>query len=452
MEIIFTVPYNFIKQQVLIDKINKVDCKLEPLSINKIYTEDINLPINASFIFNLDNLKIDDYRFWDTFKKQYPDNISIGITKEKSIGGDNFDSIHELDEIISLNYNNQNSLLKVCKKIQYLSQIKCVQKNICQKLKRNFIVGKSLVMKELISNLPKYANSEITVLLSGETGTGKELFARAFHYLGKRSGKPFVTVDCSTLPESLAENELFGHVKEAYTNANNTQKGLLDDANEGTVFFDEIESLPLYIQKKLLRFIQEHEIKPVGSTKYKKIDVRIIAASNENLQQLVNERKFRKDLFYRLNVAEIHLPAIRNRREDIYFLIDFFFKEQTKKRCSIKDVPQNIVNKWLQYDWPGNVREIENEVKKWLIRRDDNHLSDQIHPVIVNNPPDDSVCIDPLKEFRSKILLKHERCYLINLLKFTKSNISKAAKIAGINRKNFGNLLKKYDINRHILE
>jgi len=354
------------------------------------------------------------------------------------------------DEVIYLNKDVQKSLPQICQKIAQLSRIREIHKDICKKLNKKVIIGKSSAMKELICKLPRYADSDVTILLTGETGTGKELFARAFHYLGKRSGKPFITVDCSALPENLAENELFGHYEEAFTGAQKKKKGLIEEADNGTVFFDEIEALSLNLQKKLLRFIQEREIKSIGSNIYKKIDTRIIAASNEDLQRLVKEKKFRKDLFYRLNVAGLCLPPVRERQEDILPLVNFFLKKQSNDRSNIKDVPKKILNSWIQYGWPGNIREIENTIHKWLLNRDDLDFSYQSELPIISDKQPESDLVQPLKEFRTRIMLKHERNYLINLLKFTQNNISEAAKLACIHRKNLSNLIKKYGIDLNI--
>jgi len=448
MQTIYSVPDNFIIPLIFNQNIKPADLRVEPLSVTSIFSDTTNVVDGASFVFKMDNLSIYNKYFWEDFKKRYPYNPSIGIINQKqALPAKGGDLLYGPDEILFLSDNTDESLLKLCEKLKYLSQVKNVHNDLCHKLNKNFVIGKSPLMRELICRLPRYANSDSTILLTGETGTGKELFARAFHYLGHRSGKPFITIDCSSLPESLAENELFGHEEEAYTSARKKYQGLIEDANKGTIFFDEIEALSLNLQKKLLRFIQEREIKPVGSTRYKKIDVRIIAASNEDLLKLVKEGKFRKDLFHRLDVASMYLPAVRERKNDIPLLVDFFLKKQSKNKISIKDISLNLINTWSNYGWPGNVREIENCMQKWLLNREENDFLQQANQIITGGERNGADFIEPLKVFRAKILLKYEKNYLIKLLKLTGSNISEASKLAGIHRKNFSQLLKKYMIN-----
>lgn len=447
MHTIYCIPENFIDPQVYSVQNSQYDFRFQPVKIDELFSGKMNFPLHSSFIFNLDQIKIENYSFWTDYKKYFPYCALLGITAEKSVN----DNSHLLsnfciDEVVNISSDIHKILFQLCEKIRFIAQVKKVHYDLTQKLKMSFIVGKSTAIMELVSRIPNYANSDSTILILGETGTGKELFARAFHYLGKRAGKPFITIDCSTLPESLAENELFGHVKGSYTHAQSSHRGLLDEADEGTVFFDEIEALPYHVQSKLLRFFQEREFKAVGSTQYTRVNVRLITASNENLAQLVKERKFRRDLFHRLNVAPIYIPGLRDRREDIPILTDFFLKKFSNNQVNFNSMPQNIINKWMQYDWPGNVRELENRIQEFLLNRNESpsfEFPDQ-EKEEKNIAAVDS--FEPLKEYRNRIMARYESSYLQTLLQHTSGNISKAARIAHMHRKNFSLLLKKYGI------
>jgi len=447
MQTIYCLPENFIKPRIFPGQDKQDEIRVQAIKMDELFSGKLKFPLHAAFIFNLDKIKLENYTFWTNYRKYFPYGASLGITSEK-IADDHVQlcSLFGIDEVINIDSDIDKTLCHLCEKVQFIAQVKKVHYDLTKKLKMRFIVGKTHTIRELVSRIPVYANSNSTIMILGETGTGKELFARAFHYLGRRAGKPFITVDCSTLPESLAENELFGHVKGSYTHAQNSQRGLLAEADEGTVFFDEIESLPYHIQSKLLRFIQEREYKPVGGNRYTKVDVRLITASNEDLARLVKEGKFRRDLFHRLNVAPIHLPALRDRREDIPILSDFFLRKFSNNQINFDSLPQNIINKWLEYSWPGNIRELENRVQQFLLKSPENPVSYLPVQEKEHDPEDQGASFEPLHEYRSRILARYESSYLRALLKHTRGNISQAARIACMNRKNLSLLLKKYGI------
>ncbi len=230
------------------------------------------------------------------------------------------------------------------------------------------IVGKSKAMERVFQLMGKVLNNDATVLLLGETGTGKELVARAVHYNGMRAGRSFVPVNCGAIPESLIESELFGHKKGAFTGAIADKKGLIEMADGGTLFLDEIAELPLNMQVKLLRFLQDQQFTPVGEVRSRQADVRIIAATHRNLQENIREGLFREDLFYRLNVISIRIPALRERAKDIPLLISHFltkYSDKLSKNISgVTDAAMEILNR---YDWPGNVRELENTIERAVV-------------------------------------------------------------------------------------
>jgi len=227
------------------------------------------------------------------------------------------------------------------------------------------LIGKTKKMQVVYDLIEKVAKSRINVLLTGESGTGKELVAKAIHYQSDRRSNPFVPINCGAIPENLLESELFGHEKGSFTGAMQQKAGLFEVADNGTLFLDEIGELPPMMQVKLLRVLQEQEFRRVGGTKDIKVDVRVIAATNKDLAEAVSRGEFREDLFYRLNVIAVHLPSLRERREDIPLLIEHFCRKISKQ--GQPDVAEDALRRMLDYSWPGNVRELENAVERCLI-------------------------------------------------------------------------------------
>ena len=230
------------------------------------------------------------------------------------------------------------------------------------------ILGKSEAMEKVFSTIAKVAEYKTTVLIQGESGTGKELVAHALHRGGPRKDKPFVAVNCGAIPESLLESELFGHKKGSFTDAHADKRGLFESANQGTLFLDEVGELPLPLQVKLLRVLQESRIRPLGATQDKEIDVRMIAATVRDLQHEVEEGRFREDLYYRLNVLQLNVPPLRKRRDDIMLLVEHFIERNNGRLgTKIRDVDQRARKLLLNYPWPGNVRELENTIERAVV-------------------------------------------------------------------------------------
>jgi two-component system, NtrC family, response regulator AtoC len=308
----------------------------------------------------------------------------------------------------------------------------------------HLVVAKSSRMNMAVDSAKMAATAKSTVLLLGESGTGKELFARAIHNWSERKSGPFIAVNCVGLSKELFESELFGHEKGAFTGAHQLKKGKMELAHGGTVFLDEIGDISTEIQTKLLRFLQEKEFERVGSTKPIQVDVRIIAATNRNLESLVKEGRFRDDLYYRLNVVPIALPALRERKEDIPVLVDYFlqrFSKETKKNFT--EVTSEAMEKLMSYDWPGNARELANTIERAIVLGRGPQITLQdLSPVIASKAPDALVDDLPYREaldiYRQRIIAR--------ALSRTQGNRAAAAKLLGMERRHLLRLMKCFGI------
>jgi two-component system response regulator GlrR len=307
------------------------------------------------------------------------------------------------------------------------------------------MVGQDPVFLAEIDKIPIVAACDASVLMMGETGTGKELCARAIHYLSPRAGKPFIPVNCGAIPTELMENELFGHVKGAFTGASKSYFGLIFAANGGTLFLDEIDCLPLSAQAKLMRFLQDKEYRQLGSTTFHQADVRIVAASNLDLRKAASEDRFRRDLYYRLNVIPLNLPRLQDRRQDIVLLAQHFLKRYALEyKKSVADFSAQAMQKLLLHDWPGNVRELENVVERAVIFCRQNSIQD----TDIGLPVDDQKSEAPrsLQEMKARVVADFEKKYIQDLLLAHRGNISRAAQVARKNRRAFWELIRKHQI------
>jgi len=308
-------------------------------------------------------------------------------------------------------------------------------------------------MLDIFKLINQIADSMATVLIEGESGTGKELLARAIHYQSTRRNKPFLAVDCSALTVSLLESELFGHSKGAFTGAISHRQGLFEEAIGGTIFLDEVGDIPLSMQSKLLRVIQEREIKPVGSNIMKKIDVRIITATNKSLKELVQKRCFREDLYYRLTVVPISLPPLRERKEDIPFLVAHFIKKYgLKNRKKVTNISREALLKIIQHDWPGNVRELENTIERALLICKRNEIDCQ--DLFIEGPmTGNTLYVSPKNEKNTlnSAVEESEKAYIISILQKVNYNRTKAAKVLGVSRRTLYDKIEKYNLKaRHL--
>ncbi|MCZ6654500.1 MAG: sigma-54 dependent transcriptional regulator [Planctomycetota bacterium] len=310
------------------------------------------------------------------------------------------------------------------------------------------IIGSTEIMAKLIKKLRRVANSKITVLLIGETGTGKDLIAQAIHVNSSRSGKPYRAINCAGLNENLLESELFGHVKGAFTGAMTDRKGIFEAADGGTLFLDEIGDMPLTMQAKLLRTLENGEFVPVGSNDVRIVDVRVIAATHQNLTEMIQQNTFREDLFYRLNQVQLAVPALRSRREDIPLLADHFLEQANKERqaSGLENLTMDseVLRKLTAFGWPGNVRQLQSVIGAMVVQADD--------PVItVDDLPDPirgSTEIVPLAPggYTGLSMADVEKMHIANTLKLTSGNREKAAKMLGIGARTLYRKLKEYEL------
>ena len=306
-----------------------------------------------------------------------------------------------------------------------------------------FIIGESPAMKKVFAKIRRAAPSDSTVILTGESGTGKELAARAIHLLSSRRDKEFVPVDCSALVETLLESELFGHVKGSFTGAHQTKHGLFELANHGTFFFDEITNLSLNIQAKLLRVIQEREFMQVGSQKRIKLDIRIIASSNRDLNEAVKAGSFREDLFYRLSVIPINLPPLRERRGDITLLVEHFLRKYNQKgNREVTGISPAAMKMLSAYAWPGNVRELEHTIERIVILEDGDIIQPEHLPSFISQRQGEFQVFTE----EDHTLEDLEKRYIQFVLRRTKGRRQDAARILGINRKTLSHKIEKYNL------
>jgi DNA-binding NtrC family response regulator len=375
------------------------------------------------------------------FKKNAPETTVIMITAFGSIetaieairegAYDYISKPFKLDEI-------KFTIQRALEQRKLIQENKYYRQELLDKYQFKNVIGRTSQMFQVYKTIAKVADTKSTVLLCGERGTGKELIARS---ISQRNTRPFIPVDCASLVETLIESELFGHVRGAFTGASSAKRGLFEEADEGTLFLDEVGNFGLSMQAKLLRFLQEHEIKKVGGTESIKVDVRVIAATNQPLEPLVKSGKFREDLFDRLNVVTITLPPLRERKEDIPLLANHFlqkFSEENHK--NISHISPEALEIITQYSWPGNVRELEHTIERAVI------LS--IHPIILpedlprkmfeeTKGPEIQIPEKPLP------LRELEKRYVLKVLQETGGNKKKASEILGIDRTTLYRILEK---------
>lgn len=340
----------------------------------------------------------------------------------------------------------QTLVMRATEKTMLLREISRLKQRIKAQQGTTQFIGQNPAILELKDSIAHFAQLDCNILITGETGTGKELVARTMYELSPRADKRFLPINCGAMTEELMVNELFGHEKDAYTDAGGMRNGLLESANGGVVLFDEIGEMPLSMQVKLLRVLQEKKIIRVGGTKEIPIDVRLLAATNRDLKEEVKKGTFRQDLYYRLNVVNLHIPPLRDRKDDIPLLVNYFLAKYSLPSGQSKSLSHEALRRLQDYDYPGNARELENIIERSLALCDSSQI--QVHHL----PPD----LGSSQHFHftdipavqsNKSLEDNEREYILSVLKGVDGNKTKAAKIIGIDRVSLWRKLKKYEKN-----
>jgi DNA-binding NtrC family response regulator len=389
------------------------------------------------------DLQMPDLSGTDLLKAKPDNSIFIMITGYGSIASAVESMKLGAFDYINKPFNLDEFQLKVDKaaeKVMLTNQLKSLRSEVEGNYSFSNIVGRSKKMLNVFEFIKKVAVSKVNVLIEGQSGTGKELVSKAIHYNSHRKNGTFIAINCSAIPENLLESELFGHVRGAFTGAVETQKGVFELANGGTLLLDEIAEMPMNLQAKLLRVTENWEIKALGSDKVKKVDFRLISATNQNLKELVKLKKFREDLYYRIATVTITLPTLNERREDIPLLVGFIVNKFSEKFGKKLVITPEALNLLINYDWKGNVRELENVLERAIITSE----NDRIVPNDFKFLQVTEGSEDPFNKVDNMGLRDIEKLYIKKILEENNWNKLKAAQILGIDRKTLYKKIKEY--------
>ncbi len=390
-------------------------------------------------------------------KQSYPDTESILLTAYGTIES----SVEAMQagacDYITKPFSNHEFRLRVNKALErrrMRRELVSLRQHVAMHYGFDNIVGISKPLMQVKETARRIAPTDITVLITGASGTGKELFARAVHHHSDRRHEPFIEIDCSAIPEALMESELFGHTKGSFTSAGQDKKGLFEEADGGTIFLDEVSNMPASIQVKLLRFLQDSVLRRIGSAASRKVDVRIVAATNRDLGTMVAEGKFREDLYYRLNVIPLNLPTLRERAEDVEILTDYFLRRiATEMERPSLTIGRDAVDKLLSHTWPGNIRELENTLKRAVALCTSSHLQgDDIMFIATDEAP--AIPIGPTRtslQIKGNLLDDGQRSLIIKALNENDWNYTKTAGELGIGRTTLWRKIKKYDLKQELV-
>lgn len=415
------------------------------------FGKDIYLKPDSIFIFFDDNCRIVNNEKIERINRHFPYIPVIGVLENSNICID-FETLRKFVwQFFIYPFRKDEILLTINWYSQKHYHSGHGIDNIYSSLKKHaafdLFKGESRKSIEIKEKINKIAQFDVTVLINGETGTGKELCAKMIHFLSNRADKAFIPVNCGAVPSELFENELFGHKKGAYTNAESSENGLITEANNGTLFLDEIESLPELMQVKILRFLEDKKYKPLGQSQYITSDVRIIAAAKEDLTDRVKKNLFREDLFYRLNIVNINLPPLHERQEDIPVLVSFFIERFSKLfNKEIEGIEPIALMKMMHYGWEGNIRELQNTVQQAVIMNSTGIINEEDLNMQIENTD----VFHPFGTFKSAkqfSVSNFENSYLSNLMSLFNGNLTKAARFARKDRRALSRLLKKHKIN-----
>lgn len=439
--------YDLAKQSHLVDK-----CEL--------YISD-NIEDNLSFInkfhsdvviIDIDKNKSKSITLLQEIKKTDPmlDVVFSGkpMPTENVMELLNLGATDYMDKPIHEN-NFQTVLTRISSKKALRKETFLLEKQLEKKYYFQGIVGKSPYMLEIFSLIEKISKYFSSILITGETGTGKEMIAQAIYAVSRAKNKKLVICDCVSIPDNLFESELFGYTRGAFTGADRDKKGLFEEAHGGIIFLDEIGEIPPPVQAKLLRVLDYHQYRPLGSNKIKKADVKVIAATNCNLRENIKKGTFREDLYHRLNKVEIHLPPLREKKEDILLLLRYFLDCYNKKfEKKIKGISQQVQKLFLKYDWPGNIRELENVLERAIMICNKDFIDIEDLPLDLQVTFTSKNHIPFIDKENLSTLDELEKEYITYLLKQTGNNMRKTAKILDISRTTLYNKLEKFNIHR----
>jgi len=390
-------------------------------------------------------------------RQSYPDTESILLTGFGTIES----SVEAMQagafDYITKPFSNHEFMIRVGKALERRAmrqEIVSLRQHVAMSYGFDNIVGISKQILQVIETARRIAPTDITVLITGASGTGKELFARAIHHHSGRRHQPFVAIDCSAIPETLMESELFGHTKGSFTSATQNRKGLFEEADGGTVFLDEVSNMPASIQVKLLRFLQDSVIRRVGSSTTHKVDVRIVAAANRELSAMVGEGKFREDLYYRLNVIPLNLPTLKQRSEDIEILTEYFLRRLAVEigRPSLT-ISREAVDRLLSHTWPGNIRELENTLKRAAVLCTSNHLETADIMFVASEDNGSKQPVGPSRtslRIKGNLLDNTQRELIVKALEENGWNYTKTANDLGIGRTTLWRKIRRYDLKRDL--
>lgn len=401
---------------------------------------------------------IDGMQLLNYIHTHYPDTLTIMITGFGSIESAVQAMKSGAFDYLTKPCNNDELRIKIKRALEYKQNrqaLSTLREEVHKLYTFHNIKSRAKKMREIFDLVKKVADTDVTVLIRGETGTGKELIAKAIHFNSPRRDKAFIVANCSAIPDQLFESELFGYVKGAFTGADKDRKGRAEEADGGTLFLDEIAYIPYSAQTKLLRFLQDKSFDRVGGSETMTADVRIIAATNQSLEDMIAEGTFREDVFYRLNIFPISLPPLRERLEDIPLLAEHFIEKYSSSfGKNVKQISSSVLSSMMNYSWNGNIRELENIIKRAIIKTEGECITDIDLPENTlhhneNVPPDITTAIDnniPFKKYMKSIAADAEMKYLITALKAHKGNVNQAARMMQVDRKTIYRKLSDYAI------
>jgi two-component system response regulator GlrR len=384
---------------------------------------------------------MDGLALFDRIHQQYPTLPVILLTAHGTIAGAVDATRKGIFSYLTKPFDSQQLLTEINQALQQAHTPDNVKEDASDRAWRSSIITQSRAMEELLTQALRLAKSDVSLLIHGASGTGKEVLAQAIHQASPRNENPFVAINCAAVPDNLLESELFGHKKGAFTGADKNHTGMIETANHGTLFLDEIGDMPLDFQAKLLRVLEEKSVRPVGSNKTLDVDVRIISATHINLDLAVEDKSFREDLYYRLNVVILEIPSLDERREDIPLLAKHFLRKILDKttHCAAKSFSPKALQHMMTAPWPGNIRQLLNVVEQVAVLSSTPVISEQL---VIRALRGKTTELTPLAEAQQEF----EQEYLIRLLQMTEGNVTRAAKLAKRNRTEFYKLLNKHHL------